>query len=155
MEPKRDLLTAGDGAAAGKMAEPPAFSRAVVLVVDDEDLVLQLTRLMMTLEGFRVLTAEGEDDAVAQAAAFPGRIDLLLADVKLRQGTGPGTAERVSQARPEMEIVFMSGYSRTDLVGQRLIREDAAFLPKPFNTAAFRNVIRSRFPEKSSWMSAS
>lgn len=151
MEPNLEQTEGGEGDRGAGYSDRWADQIPVALVVEDEEMVLQLARLMLTMEGFRVLAAAGEDEAVSLAEQYPGRIDLLLADVKLRQGSGPGAASRLALRRPDLEIVYMSGYSRSELTGTYLIGADAAFLQKPFNVSAFRSAVRIRFPGISSW----
>ncbi len=148
MEDQQDRNIARWISGEGKKAKPS------VLLVEDEEMVAQLVTLMLTLEGFSVLHAESEPEALDLALGYRGAIDLLLADVRLKEGSGPGAARRLRLRFPEMKIAYMSGYPREELVSKGLIDEDAPFLPKPFDLAAFRSLIRMHFPVEAGWTPA-
>lgn len=122
----------------------------MVLVVEDEEMVLHVIRIFLSLEGFGVVAAEAEDEAVALADGFPGRIDLLLADIGLPKGSGPGVARRIRGAHPETKVAFMSGYSRAELIAQGKIQKDDVFIPKPFEVKTFRSTLRRLVLERHS-----
>lgn len=123
---------------------------ATVLIVEDEEMVSKLVQLLLVLEGFNVLEAESESEAVEMATGFRGVIDLLLADVRLKEGTGPGVARTLANRFPDLKTAYMSGYPREELIRQGHLRETDAFLPKPFDVAAFRGLIRGRFAQEAS-----
>lgn len=117
-------------------------SSGTVLIVEDDRPVARLVREILELEGLPALTAASESEAVAIAAAFTGPIAFLLADVELRQGSGPGTAARLAESLPGLRCAFMSGHDRNELISQGLLDPDAIFLSKPFDLVRFRAVFR-------------
>ncbi len=125
-----------------------------VLVVEDEEMVLKVIRIFLSLEGFNILVAATEEEAVVVVDACPGKIDLLLADVRLPQGSGPGVARRIRETHPETKVVFMSGYSREVLIEEGQIQREDAFLPKPFDAKTFRNTLRLLMAGDHSWTGA-
>ena len=129
---------------AGKRGAMGYGNSATVLLVEDEASVLQVVRLILTQEGCAVLTAESEEDALDAFRGDAGKIDLLIADVKLKQGSGPGVAKHLRMANPGVKVVYMSGYLREDLIEKGLILRDDIFLPKPFDMGSLRSVIRAR-----------
>lgn len=127
---------------------------SVVMMIEDDELLGKMVELLLSMEGFTVLRAEGETEAVEMGEEYRGVIDFLLADVRLKEGSGPGAAKQLSRRFPDMKIAFMSGYSREDLVEKGLLHEEDAFLPKPFDVRAFRSLIHTRFPKEVSWIPA-
>jgi DNA-binding NtrC family response regulator len=114
------------------VAMPPhAIRNALVLVVEDEEGVRQLARLVLEAEGYRVLDAKTGREVAATLDAGSS-VDLIVSDVIVAD---MGTAElerEIQERRPGMPILYMSGYSREDVVGRGLILEDRPFIQKPF-----------------------
>jgi CheY-like chemotaxis protein len=108
-------------------SSPPA--RGTVLVVDDEEAVRRTTARLVQSLGYAVLDASGGVSALAHADQHSGRIDILLCDIVMPGEDGRDLAAALVQRRPELRVVFMSGYSN-DM--QELRVEGALFLHKPF-----------------------
>ncbi|HEX5098697.1 MAG TPA: response regulator, partial [Polyangiaceae bacterium] len=106
---------------------PPG--RGVVLVVDDDDAVRKTTARLVRSLGYEVLDAGSGAQALARSAAPDRRIDILLCDIVMPGEDGRDLAGQLAKSRPELKIVFMSGYSK-DLQDPRLT--GASFLQKPF-----------------------
>ncbi len=105
----------------------------VILVVDDEPAVLALTATMLGRAGYRVLEAEGGEEALILAAQPASQIDLLLTDVMMPGMNGYELGERLQTERPDVKIVYMSGFTDQILMestGRAVI--NAPFLRKPF-----------------------
>ena len=119
---------------AGEESRPPAATstpaRGVVLVVDDETIVRQTTARMVRSLGYEVLEAASGVEASERSAARAGRIDLLVCDIVMPGEDGRDVADRLVKSRPELRVVFVSGYSK-DMDDPRL--ERALFLQKPFS----------------------
>ena len=73
---------------------------------------------------------------MAMASAMPGRIDLLLTDVKLVSASGRELAEHIRAARPELKVLYISGYTDDDAVRTGSIPPGSKFLQKPFTLGA-------------------
>ena len=114
-----------------------------ILLVEDADVVRELTSRALELEGYTVLAAANPVDALALAERAD--YDLLLTDVVMPQMRGGELARRLSAERPGLKVLFMSGY----LDGEALLGEEAptAFLQKPFKVdelaATVRNLLDS------------
>lgn len=128
--------------------------KATVLILDDEEPVTKLVRLLLTLEGFSVQVAGSEPEAIEVGRGFKGKLDWLLADVRLKVGSGPTTARRLADRFPGLKTVFMSGYSRADLIGLGQLEPEDVFLPKPFEVSAFRALMREGFAKEAQWSPA-
>jgi len=105
---------------------------AMILVVDDEPTVLETVRDGLTAHGYRVLTAGSGDEALQVAQAHQGVIALALIDVVMPTMSGPDVAQRLHQARPDLKILFMSGFS-TDVVVVHGVTAGDPLLVKPFS----------------------
>jgi DNA-binding NtrC family response regulator len=76
-----------------------------------------------------------------------GEIDLLLTDVVMREVSGPDLARRVQKVRPEIKVVFMSGYTDSAIVHQGTLDPGIAFLPKPFTPSTLAGRVRQALDE--------
>jgi CheY-like chemotaxis protein len=112
-------------------AEAPG-GREVVLLVEDEDSVRQLTAIELEELGYRVLQAQDADDAHAAARRHAGPIHLLLSDVVLPGAAGPEVYDRLAVERPELRVLYMSGHAEKKIVHHRILDPGIAFVEKPF-----------------------
>ena len=112
--------------------EPPASGTASVLIVEDEQAIRTLTRTILERAGYSVLAASTATDAEALFAQEVRRIDLLVADIALPDGTGPALFKRLVEKQPSLRVVYMSGYTDEMLVDQAALEHAGGFLQKPF-----------------------
>jgi two-component system, cell cycle sensor histidine kinase and response regulator CckA len=113
---------------------PPVASRNTVLVAEDDGALRELICEMLTRSGYRVLGAATAVQAQRIDREFTGPIDLLLTDIVLPGMKGPALAQAVSGHRPEIRVLFMSGYSESDPTARWHLPADAPLLRKPFTT---------------------
>jgi two-component system cell cycle sensor histidine kinase/response regulator CckA len=111
---------------------PPAAAQAkgTVLVVDDEDAVRRTTARLVKSLGYEVFDASNVAEAVERAEGHAGTIDMLLCDIAMPGEDGRDLAARLVELRPELKVLFMSGYS-SDMQEMRLA--GALFVQKPFS----------------------
>jgi len=102
-----------------------------ILVCEDDKHLGFVIEIMLGEHGYRVLVAARPDEALKFAATHDDPIDLLITDVDLQGMRGPELAQQLRSMRPEVEVLFVSGYSVHDVENLRL-PEGAAFLQKPF-----------------------
>jgi CheY-like chemotaxis protein len=112
----------------------PVATHNSVLLAEDDGALRELITEMLTRSGYRVLDAATPAEAQRIAREFGGPIDLLLADVVLPGMRGPVLAETLTRLRPEMRVLFMSGYSESDPRAGQYLPAGAPFLRKPFTT---------------------
>jgi len=113
-----------------------------VLIVDDEDAVRSMAALTLRRHGYTVLEAAGATDALHTARRHPQSIHLLVTDVSLPRVAGRHLVELVRQLRPEVEVLYTSGYTTTAVVRHGVIERDAHFVQKPFTDAALLFAVR-------------
>jgi PAS domain S-box-containing protein len=113
-----------------------------VLVVEDDPGILELSRTMLTNLGYKVLTAPSPGEAILQAEQFAGRIDLLMTDVIMPEMNGKDLAHRLAFLRPEMKLLYMSGYTADVIAHHGVLDGSINFLRKPFFTNELAQKIR-------------
>jgi PAS domain S-box-containing protein len=133
----RVLLPAAPGEPADSEPQPrsiPALPAAeTVLLVEDDENVRKLARTILVRYGFSVLEAGDGPAAVALARSHPGAIHALLTDVVMPGGlNGVQTATAVRALRPQIRVLYMSGYTDDVLAERDLLAEDTRYIQKPF-----------------------
>ena len=105
-----------------------------ILVVEDEPMVRALARRALERQGYDVVVVT--DGAAALWLLDAGRIDLVLTDVVMPRMTGKELADRVWDQYPGLPVLFMTGYSRDDVLRRGLVVAGASFIQKPFSPEA-------------------
>lgn len=113
-----------------------------VLVVDDEEVVRELTTLLLRRQGYTVLAASHPDAGLSLCRSYPEKIDLLLTDLLMPgRVNGLQFAEQAIEIRPGLRILLMSGYT-TDALECRGVDENVGFLQKPFTLQDLARKVR-------------
>lgn len=122
-----------------------AISRGTetILVVEDEPNLREITRIFLEEYGYRVLEALNVEQALQWARVFPEPIHLTLTDVIMPGMSGRQLAEQILSARPEMKIVYMTGYTDDMVVQHKVLEPGVALLQKPFNKTQLARKIRA------------
>ena len=114
----------------------------LVLVVEDEPAMREVTRRMLERSGYRVRDVESGPEAVDIVTGQPGHVDVLLTDVVMPKMLGKEVAERIRAAAPGIRIVFMSGYTEGLLSAQGVLDHGVHLIEKPFSKAALLAKLR-------------
>jgi PAS domain S-box-containing protein len=122
---------------------PPAQGTETLLLVEDEPQVRELTHDILLDHGYRVLTAGDGVEALRVAQAHEGPIHLLLTDVIMPRMSGKELADRLRTSRPEVRVLFTSGYTDNAIAHHGVLDEGVAFLSKPFEVEALARKVRS------------
>jgi CheY-like chemotaxis protein len=136
MEPARAV-------AARPQTEPNGYT---VLVVDDEEQVRALTVRILTRFGYQVLEAPGVEQAMAALDDSNSGVDLVLSDVAMPGLSGKDLFRKISESRPGLPVVFMSGYALGVYAPEGLMEEGVKLLPKPFNQEALLEFVTEALP---------
>jgi CheY-like chemotaxis protein len=113
-----------------------------VLVVEDQTEVRRLITGVLASYGYQVLEAPSGSSALAEAKEYPARIDLLLTDVIMPDMTGKDVADRLRPARPEMKVLYVSGYSGEVIAHRGVLQAGVAYLAKPFTPTLLVRKVR-------------
>jgi two-component system, cell cycle sensor histidine kinase and response regulator CckA len=123
-----------------------------VLLVEDEDSVRELVQVTLASRGYKVLEAPNGEAGLRLAADVAGPIDILVTDVMMPGMGGRELAKRLSVMRPEMSVLYLSGYTEDSVVTPGALGPGAAFLQKPFTlqnlAKKVREVLRAKAQAK-------
>ena len=133
-----EVLDAPDKASAPLLNH--ASGSEMILLVDDDTSLRDMTARMLGSSGYRVMTARNGEDALELLRDYPA-IDLVITDVVMPGMSGPDLAETLSTARPGLKVLFVSGYT-DDKLGAVLRLNGAHFLPKPFTVTVLTRKVR-------------
>jgi len=113
-----------------------------ILLIEDDDQVRVVTGGILRGNGYRVIEGRNAADALRSAENHAGTIDLLLTDVIMPQLSGPELAKRLVLTRPDMRVLFMSGYTDGTVVRHGLLSDTTSFLAKPITVASLTTKVR-------------
>jgi len=125
---------------AGGMDKAPRGSE-VILLVEDEEMVRGLARMILETSGYVVLEASNGREGLTMCETNEGPIDLLLSDVVMPELSGRELAEQAVKLRPGMKVLFMSGYTQ-DVILKEGVQKGTAFLQKPFTPVELAQKVR-------------
>ena len=121
-----------------------------ILLVEDETEVRVVATRILRRSGYTVLEASGAGDALLQWELHGKEVDLLLTDVVMPKMTGRQLADRLHALRPEVPVLYMSGYTDDAMLRQRAHGSELALLPKPFSPEALTRKVREVLGRKPS-----
>jgi PAS domain S-box-containing protein len=145
---EKTVKVAQTGSSAGKMRG----GSECILVVEDEDALRLMVRLVLKRKGYRVICASSGLEALKLWKDCAQEVDILLTDMVMPHGmTGRQLAEQLLSERPSLRVVYTSGYSVDLMASGQKFQEDFNFLPKPYRPEDLVKIVRScldRAPEK-------
>jgi PAS domain S-box-containing protein len=115
-----------------KIASPSKGGTETILLVDDAAPLRGLTRRILENSGYNVLDSGDPGEALRMAAEHDGPLPLMITDVLMPGFSGSVLAERVAEVRPEIKVLYASGYNDDSVVHLHVRGQDSAFLDKPF-----------------------
>ncbi len=139
-------------------AATPALSTSVqplrgnetVLIVEDEDAILNLTRSMLEQLGYTPLTANRPGEALRLFQRHEGEIDLLVIDVVMPEMNGRELAKRLTSMKPSLKCLYMSGYTANVIAHHGVLDEGVCFIQKPFSMMEIAAKVREALSKRSS-----
>jgi PAS domain S-box-containing protein len=123
-------------------AESSRGGTETIMIVEDEPAVLSLTRTMLERLGYTVIAAKMPSEAIFLAQKHAGEIHLLLVDVVMPEMTGRELSERLSELRPKLNKLFMSGYTANVIAHRGVLDEGICFIQKPFSSKELAAKVR-------------
>ena len=129
-------VPAEERAAEGQDEVTPDRGSGVVLITEDEDTIRALSRRILEREGYTVLEARDGREAIRVASGYTGQIDLLITDMVMPNLGGSELFAHLRLLRPDLRVLFVSGYTDDDMIRRGLKDEGSAFLQKPFTAKA-------------------
>jgi len=121
---------------------PPSQDRETILLVEDEDNLRQLTRQSLENQGYSVIDAADGAAAIRLSQSHQGPIHLLLTDVIMPGMNGRELANQVSPSRPDIKVLYMSGYTENHIGHNGTLDEGITLLQKPFTLPALQAKVR-------------
>jgi signal transduction histidine kinase len=127
---------------------PAPHGHETILLVEDEQIVLNMTQKILENAGYRVLPAATPQEAIHMASEHPDDIHLLMTDMIMPEMTGLALAQELISRHPNLKLLFMSGYAANIIVRGNVLDANIHFIQKPFSIAALnaklRNALDSR-----------
>ena len=138
--PRADAAETVVDAPAPPMRRQVAGTQTVLLVEDEEGL-RELTKRLLTRQGYTVVVAGDAEEAIRRFDENPS-IDVLLTDVVMPGASGPELVGQLVARRPGLKVIYMSGYTDDAIVHHGVLNPGIAFLHKPFTSDALGRKIR-------------
>jgi CheY-like chemotaxis protein len=138
-------LPRSEGVAAARLptrAPAVASGTETVLVVEDEEMLRRLAVRTLKRAGYKVLVAANGGEALLQLETFDDPVHLLLTDVVMPGMSGRELADRLRRTRPEMMILFTSGYTDDAILHTGVLDDLTQFIGKPFSTVDLMRKVR-------------
>jgi PAS domain S-box-containing protein len=123
------------------VAIPARAAGETIMLVEDEPAVRVMTSRVLQEYGYNVVEAGGGHQALELLERERGRFDLLVTDVILHGMDGPALARRVAEFRPDLPVLFISGYTDDEIVRRGLLMAGQPFLQKPFTPEGLGNAV--------------
>ena len=127
---------------AGLLPASPQRGHGTILVAEDEPGLRALIIQILRTQGYQVIEAETVADAIRLSETHPEEVHLLLTDVVMPQMGGRQLAEKVRAARPNIRVLYMSGYTENTVVNHGVLESEIDFLQKPFTFEALLDKVR-------------
>ena len=112
------------------------------MVVENGDMLRPLLGKILRREGYNVLEAKDGDEALLMWDRYSGTIDVVVTDVVMPNMSGKQLVERLRSLKPDLKVIYMSGYDSSILAAGNKFGSNATFLQKPFRPAELSQTVR-------------
>jgi PAS domain S-box-containing protein len=123
--------------------KPTALGHEIILLVEDEPMVLEMTAAMLEHQGYTVLPVISPGEAIRLAREHAGEIHLLMTDVIMPEMNGRELANNLLSLYPDLKHLFMSGYTAEVIAHHGVLDEEVQFIQKPFTMQELAAKVRS------------
>jgi PAS domain S-box-containing protein len=113
-----------------------------ILLVEDDEMVRTLVRETLERNGYKILDAAGPIEARRIADQYRLPIQMLITDVVMPKVSGRDLADQLIRKRPDLKVLYMSGYTDNAVLNSGILQKEVAFLQKPFTPAALSDKVR-------------
>ena len=120
----------------------PTGGQETVLVVEDEEIVRNMVVKVLKRLGYQVLSASSGDKALGLAESYNNPIDLLLTDVIMPHMNGRQLAGKLSESRPDIKVLYASGYTHNVIAHHGVLSEGVEFITKPYSLDRLSSRVR-------------
>jgi CheY-like chemotaxis protein len=125
----------------------PLNGTETVLLVEDDEALLKMGKMMLEELGYAVLIAGSPNEAIKLVGQYAGDIHLLVTDVVMPEMSGRDLQKRLSALRPDMKYLFMSGYTANVIAHRGILDEGVNFIQKPFHMEELAIKVREAMGE--------
>ena len=119
-----------------------AHGSETILVVEDDEMVRTLACSMLENLGYRILSADHPDQCIELVKQHEGTINLLLTDVVMPWMNGKDLYELLHRMRPDLKVIFMSGYTSNIIGHHGVLDQQIQFIQKPFSIHVLAEKVR-------------
>jgi len=127
---------------------PATGGTETVLLAEDEKSLREMVGELLEANGYKVLMAETPKEAIETAERYEGVIHLLLTDVVMPGMNGRGLALRVKESRPDIRVLYMSGYTEDTIAHRGVLEAGALLITKPFTQESLSRRLREALAPK-------
>ena len=128
--------------------EPVPHGQETILLVEDEPTLLELSTLLLSTQGYRVLAAGSPGEAIRLAGENAGEIHLLMTDVVMPEMNGRDLAKTLLALYPHLKCLFTSGYTANVIAHHGVLDENVHFIQKPFSRRDLAAKVRAVLDQK-------
>ena len=129
-------------------AVPVRGGNETVLVAEDDASLRKLTRITLESFGYIVIAAEDGEDAIAKFMENRERIHLVMLDMIMPKKNGKEVSEAIHKVRPDVEVLFSSGYTADVLNRKGVLEEDRQFIAKPISSMDLLRRVREKLDKR-------
>jgi PAS domain S-box-containing protein len=121
----------------------PKRTGSTILLVEDDEIMRSLTRQLLQEHGYTVIEADDGKTALGWAQSHEDPIDLVLTDVVMKRMSGPELVDRLTASRPNLKVVYMSGYTGELMAHRDVLKPGVTLVEKPFSRTTLLNTLHT------------